>query len=303
MQHLKSERVRTTTRKNCYSVWKTFNQFFVRLDVKPNNWEDRLSLFVTYLVHQKYKSQTVKSYISAIRGVLALEKIKLNEDKFLLASLTQACKLKNDHIRARFPIYRDLLAIIIKKTKDHFETLNQPYLAMLYCTVFVTMYFGLFRVSEISSGEHPVRVRDVYIRGNKNKILFLLRSSKTHGKGSKPQLVKISSKNNDKLLKKTKGHGSHLCLYTLLRNFIARRPRYHSLSEPFFIFRDYQPLKPVHVRTILKTVLTLANFQSHLFNTHSFRIGRSSDLLKLGVPVNTIKKLGRWKSNIVYNYL
>ena len=104
MEKLKSDNVRDSTKRNYYSVWHTFNEFFVRLDVKPNNWEDRIALFVTYLVHKQYRSQTVQSYISAIRGVLKLEQIKVKEDKFLLSALTRACKLKNDRIKARLPI-------------------------------------------------------------------------------------------------------------------------------------------------------------------------------------------------------
>ena len=61
---------RLTTRKNYYSVWKCFNKFYIRLDRKPETWEERLVLFVGYLVEGKKKSQTIKSYISAIRAVL-----------------------------------------------------------------------------------------------------------------------------------------------------------------------------------------------------------------------------------------
>ena len=35
---------------------------------------------------------------------------------------------------------------------------------------------------------------------------------------------------------------------------------------------------------------------------HGIRLGHVTDLLNLGVSVETIKKLGRWKSNAVYVY-
>ena len=113
---LKSECVQGSTRKNYYSVWKTFNKFVIQLDVKPSNWEDRLSLFVGYLVSKNYQSQMVKSYISAIKGILLENNIDLSEDRFLLTSLTRACKLKNDRFCTKFPITRGMLDVIIRKT-------------------------------------------------------------------------------------------------------------------------------------------------------------------------------------------
>ena len=164
------------------------------------------------------------------------------------------------------------------------------------------MYFGLFRVGEISKGQHAVKVNNVYMAQNKRKMLFLLRTSKTHRRGTKPQLIKICSRSNDTLNKSAVQMNS-ICPYSLLHKYLACRPGYIAQNEQFFIFRDYQPVKPIHICMTLRTILKLANFQPYLYNTHSFRIGRSSDLLKLGVSVNVIKKLGRWKSNIVYNYL
>ena len=51
---------------------------------------------------------------------------------------------------------------------------------------------------------HPILARDVHISANKRKFLLLLRSSKTHGLGTNPQMVKISaqSRNENKLIKK-----------------------------------------------------------------------------------------------------
>ena len=58
-----------------------------------------------------------------------------------------------------------------------------------------TTCYGLFRVSELAwtKSGHAALVKDVQIASNKNKFLFVLRSSKTHGAESPPQLVKIAS--------------------------------------------------------------------------------------------------------------
>ena len=73
--------------------------------------------------------------------------------------------------------------------------------------------------------------------------------------------------------------------------------------EPFFVFGDRTPVEPRHMRAILKLALKDARFDCTLYLVHGCRWGRASDLLKMGVDIDTIKKLGRWKSNTVYTYL
>ena len=71
VEKLSMEKHRDSTRETYHCIWKQFNKFFIRLDAKPCNWEDRLVLFTAYLVENKLKSSSIKSYISAIRSVLA----------------------------------------------------------------------------------------------------------------------------------------------------------------------------------------------------------------------------------------
>ena len=100
VDQLKREHHRSATREQYYGVWKCFNSFFIKLDVKPDNWEQRLVLFIGYLIDNDRKLSTIKSYISAIRSTLhdLGEKI-INEDA-QLTSLVKACRLKNDHMCA-----------------------------------------------------------------------------------------------------------------------------------------------------------------------------------------------------------
>ena len=104
VEKLKHQQHRDSTKKNYYSVWHSFNKFFIRLDIKPNNWEDRLTLYVAFLIENNKKSTTVKSYISAIKVILAENNIQLKEDAYLLEALTRACKLNNDRVHVHLPI-------------------------------------------------------------------------------------------------------------------------------------------------------------------------------------------------------
>ena len=303
---------RDTTKRNYYAVWKIFNEFFVQLEVKPSVWEDRLTLFVGYLIDQKKQSSTVKSYISAIKAVLKMNGVRVSEDMYLLSSLTKACHLKNDQIHTRLPIKKSMLSVLLKFARVHFESINQPFLSCLYRTLISTMYFGLFRISEMTKGSHPVLAKDVHIGTNKKKFLFILRTSKMHGRNMAPQLVKITSKDKkDKNHKKHESHGScrHKnidglpCPYSLLCQYAKLCGNYSSDTEPFFFFADKSPVTPWQFGIVLKTILCKAGFDHKFYGLHSLQMGRSSDLFKLGLSVETIKQLGRWRSNTVFCYI
>ena len=190
---------------------------------------------------------------------------------------------------------------------DYYSQQGQPYLAKLFKALFVTAYFGLFRVCELTMMKslHAVRVTDVHIGTNKKKILFILRSSKTFNKGNRPQMIKISTKGEGEERKKNKSllgkSFGRYCPYQIIQDYINCRPNYHDPNEQFFVFRDYSPMTSLHFRSTLHLMLRLMQYNEKLYNCHSFRIGR--DLMKYGLSVETIKHLGRWKLNIVYAYI
>ena len=69
---------------------------------------------------------------------------------------------------------------------------KQPYLEILYKTIFLIGYYGMFRIGELTLSPHVMKAKDISFSKNKNKIQILLHSSKTHGKESPPQKIKIS---------------------------------------------------------------------------------------------------------------
>ena len=107
IERLKTERLRNSTRNTYHRIWKLFGKFYLRLDIKPSNWEDRIVLFVGFLINNKLQSAMIKTYISALRAVLAEDNIRVNEDHFLLSSLIRACKLKNDQWLLGIPFTKD----------------------------------------------------------------------------------------------------------------------------------------------------------------------------------------------------
>ena len=273
------------------------------MDSKPSNWEDRLTLYVGYLVHCNRQSATVKSYVSAIRAVLQENDIEIQENKFLISALTKACKLNNDIVCTHQPIHREMLDAILKEIHNRYLQCDQPYMAVLLTCIFSTAYFGHLQIGEIVDGVHAIKAIDEQIAINKRKMKFTLRLSKTHGKYANPQIVKISNETRSESRTAGSNQSRHTCPYKLLWKYIQMRGSYRSDTEYFFTYSDGKGIPAHRLRSCLKTSLVNLGYKANRFLFQSLTAGRASDMLKYGISVETIKRLGRWKSNAVYRYL
>ena len=213
-------------------------------------WEDRLILFTAYLVDAKLKSTAIKTYISAIRGVLVEDGFELDHNNFTISSLTRACRIRNDQLIIRLPIHKDLLRLLLKELGKWAEEKNQPYLEALYAALLVSGYYGLLRIGEMTYSPHCLLANNVHVGMNKAKLLYILTSSKTHSEGEKPHLIKIT--------KTQVNPGIPLvtnctCPYMLIKRYISMRPPISHDLEQFFIFGDASPVFPTHLGVMLRT--------------------------------------------------
>ena len=282
------------------SIWRQFNRFLTSLDYMPRLWEDRTTLFIGFLIDKGMQSSTVKSYISAIKRKLVDDGYKWVDDRILLSSLTRACKLINDSVRVRLPIQCGLLELILFEFERTFKAANQWYLELMYKALFVLGYYGLMRVGELTISPHVLRAKDIHIATNKDKILVVLYSSKTHDRLSHPQKIKITSNHTEK-------SGSyihrHFCPFQTVRQFIAVRGDYQDDAEQFFIYRDRSPVSAANARVLLRETLHKIGIDGALYDMHSLRIGRTTDLIKYNYSIEEVKRMGRWKSNVIYKYI
>ena len=310
LDQLKNEAHQDSTKLTYYNIWKNFNQFIIKLDRMPKSWEDRLSLYCAFLITVKNrKSSTIRTYVSAIKHVLKTDGYDWDDGKILLNTLTKSCKLKNDVLKVRLPIQRGLLDLILFKIQRKYQ--NQPYLEALYITAFLLQYFGLMRIGEIADSVHSIKAVNVHDAKQHNRLLIILYSSKTHGRDSQPQKIKILGNKAIEIIDQysslSKYHArknlGKFCPVEWTRRFIQLRTPIKHEEENFFILSDGGAIQSTFLRNLLRSVLDSFDLDSSLYDTHSFRIGRATDLFKAGVNIEDIKQLGRWKSNAVYKYL
>ena len=291
---------RESTYKNYRCIWRQFNKFIISLDVMPKLWEDRTTLFIGYLIDKDFQSSTIKSYVSAIERTLVDDKYQWNDSKVLLTSLTKACKLKNDCVTTRLPIYCSLLELILFKVERIFRASNQPYLESLYKALFGLGYYGLMRVGELTESPHSIKAINVRVGVNKDKILIILYSSKTHDESNRPQKIKITSNRQER-----SGFykARNFCPFALMRNYIKKRGPFVNEDEIFFVFGDKKPVTGDRARKLLKRIIQTLGLEPCFYDMHSFRMDRTSDLIKYNYSIEEVKRMGRWRSNVIYKYI
>ena len=197
------------------------------MDKTPKLWEEKTALFVAHLIDvKKMQSNTVKSYISAIKRVLMDDNYKWNDNEVLFASFTKACKKLNDKAIMQLPIKFPLLEIILFEVDRYFLTVNvQPFLCALYKALFLLAYYGLMRIGELTKGPHVLKAKDIHLASNKKKLMVILYSSKTHDHASLPQKIKISAISSS--------NRRHFCLFACIHDYMSMRGNYHDDSDQF----------------------------------------------------------------------
>ena len=276
-QNLVCRKNKPSTRQNYHGIWNAFNKFLLKLDWIPDTWEEKTSIYCTYLVEVKgVQSSTLKSYLSAIKTTLKADGYKWNEDLIWFHALTKACQLQNDHVTNRFPIKQKFLECILFEVWRYFTqkgSVVDLYNRTMYTSAFANAYYGMLRIGEITESEHVLKAVDVHTakKNGSTKLKLILRSSKTHTKGMRPQEIEIKQNPT-----------SCFCPVKETLNYISIRPGYRSENDQFYIYSDGSPLTSDDFRDLLKSTISTLELNPKNYDTHSFRIGRATDLFKQG---------------------
>jgi site-specific recombinase XerD len=89
---------------------------------------------------------------------------------------------------------------------------------------------------------------------------------------------------------------------------LSRAYKQYRLSKPktngfAFINKDKTPVTRQQIAdTLQKLMKTISHTPKH-FNTHSFRIGKATDMANKGYSYAQISMLGRWRSNAFLKYI
>ena len=174
VQKLLSQQNRKSTVNTYMNIWRQFNNFVIRLDVRPESWEARTTLFIAHMIEQGKQSASIKSYVSAIKKLVVMDGYKWQDSEVLSTSLTKACRLINDRISIRLPIHCGFFEMLLFELERYYSSRAQDYLEWMYKALFVLCYYGLMRVGEVTMSPHVLKAKNVHMATNKDKLLLVL---------------------------------------------------------------------------------------------------------------------------------
>lgn len=284
--------MQSSTRKTYNHHWAVFQNFINNIpdaEALPASVE-HVGLFVAYLHEANYQPTTVRNYLSAISFIHKLHNLCDPTNNFMINKAVQGSGNlhKSSKKQALLPITETILKDIVKAVP---HCVQGPYNVSLYKALFLLSFYACLRAGEAvhsTTSAHTLQFEQVQEietpKGIGFKIQFL--SYKHSGHTQQSLVIEPLSQK--------------YCPVRALQNFITIRG---SKKGPLFTHMSGHPLSRHDFSATLKSCLEFKGYCSKSYNTHSFRIGRATDLAAKQTPHTIIKSTGRWKSSAYQKYI
>lgn len=268
----------------------SFNKFCTTysLSKEPALSLHNIIMYIAYCSEKDYSAKTIMTYMHGLSFYQKLANLNSLFQSFLVQKMLEGVKRLGTRADTRAPLTRGLLSRLCQSLPS---ICKSPYETLLFQAAFSLAYFGLFRVGELvlaaqDQNDRPIRTTDVSFCGTNKAVIVQIRCSKTN---RLPVKLRIPCDRDE-----------NICCVCLLRRYVVMRPKLVGL---FFSHRNLMPLTRYQFSAVLAKVMHLLQLPGRQFRTHSFRIGRASDLHAMGVPDQVVQKMGRWQSSAFQTYI
>ena len=272
---------------------RSYDNFRAKYKI-PCSWPttaQHVIMFISFCFEEGLLPSTIATYIA---GINYFHKLRNWEDfgqNFLIKKVLEGCRrLRNHGKDQRAPITFNMLINICQALR---LVCCNGYEAKLFQSAFTLAFFGLFRISELLGKSQDSRLkalqRDDIIFLNDSKVIQVtLRVYKTNQLGV-PTLLKLPCENNNLV-----------CPVCTMLNYLQLRP---NVKGPLFIHLNGSLVTRYQFAAILAKCIQVCNGSSRNYKSHSFRIGRATQLVASGVSGADVMKLGRWRSDAYLKYI
>lgn len=257
---------------------------------------DHIAHFIAFLSHKGLAASTVSTYISGISHSLKIKGTTDNTKSFIISKMLEGLRRKNpQRPDVRTPISRDILKRIVHSLPF---VCSSFYEACLFSSAFSLAFFAMLRVSEITvlskndESGHALNFEDVNFNkmGNQGEMHIKIRSSKTDQRAN--SITLIIQKQSE----------LNICPVYLLQSYLRVRFAGVNGSHKLYVHFDGSALTRYQFCSVLQKCLSFCEVPFHI-RSHSFRIGRATEMAKNGVDDETIKLSGRWLSTSYLKYI
>ena len=274
--------------------WHRFVVFMSEVLCQPHlpATEKSVAAYVAHLHHvEGLKVTTIRSNLSAITFHHKVNSFPSPvSNSFLLEKLLASYGKNIPEADSRLPITLNDLKSILEKVPAHASTERES--AML-SALFSLMYHGLLRVSEVAKTEgptdHNLDLNQLTVTQDKQPHLVLKFKTYKHSLAT-PAPARMSSITSPE------------CPVKLYAKYLIIRGTFKHNTKAF-CHKDAKPLSRDYVQKALSAILSLTHLNPARYNTHSFRIGRATDMAQDGASDQQIMLAGRWKTTAFKKYI
>ena len=274
------------TRSGYGSAIKRYLAFATTYNLEPLPLSEPILLrYIAHLNLDQLAPATIKNYLSALRAWVV--SLGLEEPRIWTPRVQLACRAvgrAHPPPRQPLPIGFDLLSTMIRMLSSSHDHL-------LIASALSLQYFACLRASELCSDLSlsivPSRSDISFSQsGSSLTMLYSCRTSKTAHHGFQ---VHVGCS------------GNPICAPCIMFHFFSRFPA--EPASPLFRFSSGTLLSYTVYNSIIKRLVQLAGLDPSLYSSHSVRAGAATQAARAGLGPESIKRLGRWRSQAYMVYL
>ena len=261
----------------------------------PQYWPAPCGHVVAFISALSLEGKAPSTIISYIAGVAYMHKVNNWQGptkSFIIQKLIEGSKRLNGRPDGRAPLTLNVLVDVLNTLH---KVCSSTYETLLFRSAFSLTFFGFLRVGELTTWNRAdtsgraIAISDIALAGaGEGASHVRIRFSKTDQRG-RSTTITIN-----------RGASSQLCPINALEKFLDVRPVSSGL---LFIHMDKSPLTRFQFQSVLSSTLAQAGYPAERFKTHSFRIGAATTVAMCGFDSDSIKVLGRWRSNAFRVYI
>eukprot|EP00823_Brevimastigomonas_motovehiculus_P007858 TRINITY_DN705_c0_g2_i1.p1 TRINITY_DN705_c0_g2~~TRINITY_DN705_c0_g2_i1.p1 ORF type:complete len:383 (-),score=24.05 TRINITY_DN705_c0_g2_i1:927-2075(-) len=245
-----------------------------------------VAAFAIHMHEQKYASNSINTAISAISSQYKLSAFPSPTKSPLVTAVKNAIKKSSPPAQAKLPLTVQMLRDIAKKNWS-----SRKYIDIRDTFMMVLAMNAFLRESETVSLEKE----DVWFdavptnEGNKQVLFVFIEKSKTDIERRGATIV--IGKCKDPLIDP----------FTWFEKY--SRVRRSSAKYLFHHHRTTDGLRPTTPNGIVKKRLKQIMIDPELYGSHSLRSGGVTAAAEKNIEISLLKKHGRWKSDVIFNYI
>ena len=270
------------------SILRKFS-YFAKEHLRDWNFPIPATVFASYglwLSDQGFAPGTINSHLAGLGWWHKIKGFPDPSKEYLILrfkiGLAKSGPPSKQAAPVRFPLLKEIIGALPFFLSD-FDV-------KLYRAAFLLAYFASLRVSEYAvagNSSHTLNYDNVTFRGEEGGGLELtLESYKASARPARLLIPQEASRD--------------FCPVEAIRCYKKARP---PGKGPFFVRGCGTPLSAFLVNKTLRSSLCVLGLSTDNFSAHSFRAGRTTDLVEMDQSDAVIRQSGRWKSNAFLKYV